>query len=1336
LKVESLEDRLVPSTFNVNGTADNLNPVAGTVTLRSAIQAANHTPGGNTINLTVPGTYKITLPGTPWETDNAAGEFAILPGGDLTIVNTSGGTVVVDANHLARAFDIDPTFNANNPPPRFTVTLQGFTIQNGFVTDQANPDGPNASGAGIRDVGNASLTLTNMVITNNSASADGGGIVNENTVSTPWTLTVNNSLISNNHAGDAGGGIDTDGSGNVVINAGTVITGNTSVNQGAGIWLDAIQAGAVFQTANLTVTGAIISGNAALTAGNVGGGIGNAGNGTVTIMNSTLANNYSGGVGGGFGDENAQGTLTVQNSLFVGNSAFGNGGGIAAGGPTTTITNTEIKGNSSGGSGGGLFANGGALMVTSATVAANTAAVGGGGIELELPVVNTGLPQRLIVDTTITGNSALNNAGANGGGIDAPFAFMGGVGLVNDTINANFATTGGGVFWAAALPSTFGIANTIVAGNVAGTGPDITNSRRLFADNGGNLIGITDGATGFTTLSQTGTAAHPLDPLLGTLQNNGGPTIGAPGNTITLETEALLPGSPAVGNGTMSMFVTPPTNDERGLAHVINGRIDVGAFEVQPLGPTATVLTSSLNPAQVGQAITLTATVSPTAAGFSTPTGSVTFRDGTTNLGSATLNNGVATLTTSALAAGMHSITASYGGVATGVFSFVASTSAAVNQAVAQPLAPTATALTSSLNPAPVGQAVTFTATVTAVAPGFGTPTGSVTFFDGTTSLGSATLNNGVATLTTSALAAGMHSITASYGGVTTGVFTFTGSTSTAVSQAVVQPVVATTTALASSLNPAPLAQGVTFTATVSATGSGATPIGSVTFFDGTTSLGTATLSNGAASLTTSALAVGSHSITASYGGITGGVVTFSSSASTALTQTVVQPVTATTTVLASSLNPARPGQAITFTATVSASGSGATPTGSVTFFDGTTSLGSATLSNGAATLTTTTLGIGKHSITATYNGGTQGIVSFTASTSVALVETVRFTYFAVGGAPGRVQVRRDSDGALVADFAPYGPGYTGPVTVAVGDVNGDGVPDLVTGAALGNPDVRVWDGLALENGSFNAANPNGSLLAQFFPYALNFNVGVNVAVGDIEKDGFADLVTGPTGGNPDVRVYRGKDIATHTFNPNGASLVAQWFAYGVQFNIGANVAVGDVNGDGYADVVTGATAGNPEVRVYNGKDIATGHFNPTGASLLAQFFAFGLQFNIGAFVAVGDVNGDGFGDVIVGASSGNPQVKVYDGKAITNGSFQPANPDAHLLDQFLASNSLSANVGASVAAADFEGTGMFDILTGTTKGPPTYRVVKGTPTGILPAAVNGIDAIATDLTGGLFVGG
>jgi hypothetical protein len=339
--------------------------------------------------------------------------------------------------------------------------------------------------------------------------------------------------------------------------------------------------------------------------------------------------------------------------------------------------------------------------------------------------------------------------------------------------------------------------------------------------------------------------------------------------------------------------------------------------------------------------------------------------------------------------------------------------------------------------------------------------------------------------------------------------------------------------------------------------------------------------------------------------------------------------------------------------------------------------------------------------------------------------------FFAVGGAPGRVLVYQ-RDNTPVADFAPYGAAYTDPIAVAVGDINGDGIDDIVTAATAGNPDVRVYDGKAFANGTFDPNNPDASLIAQWFPYALQFNVGANVAVGDIEHNGFADIVTGATVGNPDVRVYRGKDIAGGTFNPNGTSLIAQWFPYGLDFNVGANVAVGDVTGDGFADVVTGATVGNPDVRVYNGKDIAQGTFNPLGNSLLAQFFPYALQFNVGAFVAVGDTTGSGFGDIITGASAGNPDVRVYSGQDIAKGTFNNANPDASLRDQFFAYD-LDFNIGVAVASADFENTGKFDILTGASAGAPHYRVVKGNATGTQPPAL--FDGIPGDLQGGIFVG-
>jgi hypothetical protein len=229
------------------------------------------------------------------------------------------------------------------------------------------------------------------------------------------------------------------------------------------------------------------------------------------------------------------------------------------------------------------------------------------------------------------------------------------------------------------------------------------------------------------------------------------------------------------------------------------------------------------------------------------------------------------------------------------------------------------------------------------------------------------------------------------------------------------------------------------------------------------------------------------------------------------------------------------------------------------------------------------------------------------------------------------------------------------------------------------------------------------------------------------------DIVTGASAGNPDVRIFSGKDIATGHFSPTS---VAQWFPYGLQFNVGANVAVGDLNKNGFADVITGATAGNPHVKIYNGKAFANHTFNSSNpdASLIAAFFAYGLQFNVGAFVAVGDVNGDGNLDLITGASAGNPHVKVYNGTAFVNGTFNSNNPDANLLTSFFAYD-LQFNVGAAVAAADFEGNGKWDILTGASVGSSHYRIVKGNATGTKPPSVNGIEGIPPDIKTGILVG-
>jgi len=170
---------------------------------------------------------------------------------------------------------------------------------------------------------------------------------------------------------------------------------------------------------------------------------------------------------------------------------------------------------------------------------------------------------------------------------------------------------------------------------------------------------------------------------------------------------------------------------------------------------TATTVASSANPSSFGQSVTFSATVTSSSGG--TPTGTVTFKNGTATLGTQNLAGGAASLATSALTVGTHSITVVYNGD-TG---HAASTSAAVSQVVNK--TGTSTLLSSSQNPSTAGQSVTFSATVTATTSGV--PTGSVTFKSGTRALGAATLVGGVASISTTTLAKGSDTITASYSG-------------------------------------------------------------------------------------------------------------------------------------------------------------------------------------------------------------------------------------------------------------------------------------------------------------------------------------------------------------------------------------------------------------------------------------------------------------------------------------------------------------------------------------------------------------------------------------------
>jgi hypothetical protein len=381
--------------------------------------------------------------------------------------------------------------------------------------------------------------------------------------------------------------------------------------------------------------------------------------------------------------------------------------------------------------------------------------------------------------------------------------------------------------------------------------------------------------------------------------------------------------------------------------------------------PDVSTLAVSPNSSIFGQVVTFTAAVTAAAGGSGTPGGVISFGDGGKPIGAANLDGtGKASLAVSSLSAGNHSITANYGGDG----NFLASASPAV--AVTVNKSATTTTLLSTPNPSVFGQGIVLSVAVAASGEGAGIPSGVVTIQDGTTTLGTLTVDgSGKATLAASSLAVGNHSISASYAGDAN--FNPSAATNAAgVTQVVNQS--STVTSISSSANPVVFGQAISLTAAVVASGGGSgTPAGSVTFRVGALSLGTTTLDdNGKATIPLSSLAVGTHNITASYSGS----VNYLSSVTSVLTETINRDTVLTT--VTSAPNPSVFGQTVTFTLQVVAAPPGGspgtpTPSGSVTLTDGGGTLVNSVLldSAGKAVVTATGLSVGSHSFVATYSG-------------------------------------------------------------------------------------------------------------------------------------------------------------------------------------------------------------------------------------------------------------------------------------------------------------------------------------------------------------------------------
>jgi hypothetical protein len=316
--------------------------------------------------------------------------------------------------------------------------------------------------------------------------------------------------------------------------------------------------GGVRNSGTLTITDSIVKNNQSTN----GGGIYN--DGTLTIANSTVQDNFSEDYAGGIRN---QGTLTILNSTIRQNKGHAGGGGIVNT-SILTVNMSAISGNTAyDGSGGGLllFASG-STLISHSTISGNNASDMGGGIFKTGGILT-------IVNSTISGNSTPDS----GGGI----MNIGTIILTNSTISSNTAQDpyqpaygyGGGIV----STGTLNVTNTIIAKNIAPTTPNCSNVLTSYGHNleDGNSCGF----TGPGDLINT-------DPLLGPLQNNGGPTL----------THALQPGSPAIDAGDTAACTAPPVNglDQRGEIRPQGMACDIGAYES---GPPPTPPT--LHPAQI-----------------------------------------------------------------------------------------------------------------------------------------------------------------------------------------------------------------------------------------------------------------------------------------------------------------------------------------------------------------------------------------------------------------------------------------------------------------------------------------------------------------------------------------------------------------------------------------------------------------------------------------------------------------------------------------------------------------------------------------------------------------
>jgi hypothetical protein len=381
-----------------------------------------------------------------------------------------------------------------------------------------------------------------------------------------------------------------DSSGSLTIQA---TSGVTTIDAGGASRVFDVQSGTTAMLEDLTVTGGsatdgggidnagtltladvIITGNTAAD----GGGLFND-ESSATLTGCTVSGNMATGSAGGI--DNYEGTMSLTGSTIAANTAMGGSGGGLLNSGTISLTDSAVSGNTAAGSGGGLY-NDGTTTLTGCTVSGNTAGVSGGGLG------TYHYSSMSLVDSTVSGNTA----GGYGGGL---FDYAGTLTLTFATVAGNSAQAagaeagaGGGVFAQGTnyTQPTTRLLDTIVAGNTGAAGTPDNLGGVAPVNSGGNVVG-----SGAVSLDPADNKVGVDDPMLGPLQDNGGPTL----------TMAELPGSPAIDAGFFLLDQT--ATDQRGDPRVQGLAPDAGAYELAAATPApeapslvVTTLSDVINP--------------------------------------------------------------------------------------------------------------------------------------------------------------------------------------------------------------------------------------------------------------------------------------------------------------------------------------------------------------------------------------------------------------------------------------------------------------------------------------------------------------------------------------------------------------------------------------------------------------------------------------------------------------------------------------------------------------------------------------------------------------------